>query len=57
VAQIGFRIFLENEKNEVKPWSECSAEEKQRFQTNASKRLSATMSEYYTQHPNEYVNF
>lgn len=54
MATIGFRVFLENEQGEVKPWGECSEEEINKFQKSASERLGKSMSRYYSQHPEEY---
>lgn len=54
MAKIGFRLFLENEQGEVKPWGECSEDEINRFKENASKRLGKSMSRYFGQHPEEY---
>jgi hypothetical protein len=50
---ITFRLFLETNE-ETKPFEECSKEDVQAFTENASKRLSDTMSRYYTQHTEEY---
>ncbi len=54
MAKIGFRLFLENEQGEVKPWDECSEEELKRFKKTASERLGKSMSRYFSQHPEEY---
>jgi hypothetical protein len=50
---LGFRLFMETEKG-AKPFEECTEEELQTFKVNAEKRLSDTMSRYYTQHTDEY---
>ncbi len=55
MANIGFRIFIENEKNEVKPWDECSIEDVEKFKEHAAQRLGSVMSDYFTHHPQEYV--
>ncbi len=47
-----FRLFLETE-TETKRFEDCSAEEIKAFKENASKRLSNTLSQYYTQNPQE----
>ena len=49
-----FRLFLETE-TETKKWEDCTKEEIERFNDNALKRLSSTLSQYYTQHPDELV--
>lgn len=49
---ITFRLFLETE-NGTKKFEECSKEEIKAFEENASKRLSNTLSQYYTQNPQE----
>ncbi len=47
-----FRLFLETE-TETKKWEDCTKEEIERFNDNALKRLSNTLSQYYTQNPQE----
>lgn len=47
-----FRLFLETETG-TKKWEDCTEEEIKEFHENASKRLSNTMTQYYTQHPEE----
>ena len=47
-----FRLFLETE-TETKKWADCTDEEIKAFNENATKRLSNTLSQYYTQHPQE----
>ena len=49
---ITFRLILETE-NETKKFEDCSKEEIKAFKENASKRLSNTLSQYYTQNPQE----
>lgn len=49
---ITFRLFLETE-NETKKLEDCSKEEIKAFQENATKRLSNTLSQYYSQNPQE----
>ena len=51
-----FRLFLETETG-TKKWEDCTEEEIKEFHENASKRLSSTMSRYYTQHPEELENY
>ena len=47
-----FRLFLETE-TETKRFEDCTDEEIEKFNESASKRLSNTLSQYYTQHPQE----
>ena len=47
-----FRLFLETEK-ETKKFEDCTEEEIKAFKESAAKRLSKTLSQYYTQHPEE----
>lgn len=37
------------------PWEELTEEQIRRFRENAAKRLSQTMSDYYSRHPDEYA--
>ena len=53
---ITFRLFLETE-TETKRFEDCTEEEIKEFHESASKRLSSTMSRYYTQHPEELENY
>lgn len=43
------------EDGSVVPWEERTPEQDQRFRENATKRLTETMSAYYSQHPEEYA--
>lgn len=47
-----FRLFLETE-TETKRFEDCTTNEIKTFEENAVKRLSNTLSQYYTQHPQE----
>jgi hypothetical protein len=49
---ITFRLFLETE-TETKRFEDCTKDEIKAFQENATKRLSNTLSQYYTQHSQE----
>ena len=49
---ITFRLFLETE-NEVMKFEDCTKEEIKTFKDNASKRLSNTLSQYYSQNLQE----
>ena len=48
-----YRLFLETE-TETKRFEDCTTNEIKRFEENAKKRLSNTLSQYYTQHPTEF---
>ena len=50
---ITFRLFLETESG-VKKLDDCSKKEISDFKKSASKRLSNTLSQHYTQNPQEY---
>lgn len=49
---ITFRLFLETE-NGTKNLKDCTEQEIKAFKENASKRLSNTLSQYYTQNSQE----
>ncbi len=48
-----YRLFLETE-TETKAFEDCTTDEIKKFEENATKRLSNTLSQYYTQHPKEF---
>jgi hypothetical protein len=50
---ITFRLFLETE-TETKRFEDCTKDEIKAFQENATKRLSNTLSQHYTQNPQEF---
>ena len=52
---IQVRCFLITEDGTTKPWAELKPEEIKKFRAAASERLSRTMSDYYTQHPEQYA--
>lgn len=52
---ITFRLFLETE-NGTKEFEKCSKDEIKAFEKSASKRLSNTLSQYYSQNPQELKN-
>ena len=52
IVGITFRLFLETGK-EAKKFEDCTKEEIKEFEKNASKRMSNTLSMYYTQNPQE----
>lgn len=50
-----FACYLILEDGTTLPWEETTEEQRNRFRENAIKRLSQVMSDYYTQHPDEYA--
>ena len=48
-----YRLFLETE-TETKRFEDCTTNEIKKFEENATKRLSNTLSQYYTQHQKEF---
>ncbi len=48
-----YRLFLETE-TETKKFEDCTTNEIKEFEKNATKRLSNTLSQYYTQRPTEF---
>ncbi len=42
------------EDGEIVPFDEMTEEQRTRWQENTCKRLSERMSDYYTQHPDQY---
>ena len=52
IEVVGY-LILEN--GSIIPWDERTPEQDRRFRENATKRLTAAMSDYYTQHPEEYA--
>lgn len=52
IVAITFRLFLETGK-ETKRFEDCSKEEVEAFNKNASRRLGKTLSQYYTHNPQE----
>ena len=52
---ITFVCYLILEDGTTVPWEETTEEQRARFRENATKRLTAAMSDYYTQHPEEYA--
>ena len=53
ILAITFRLFLETE-TETKRFEDCTKDEIKAFKENATKRLSDTLSQYYTQNPQEF---
>ena len=47
--------YLILEDGTTVPWEETTEEQRQRFWRNAAKRSSEALSDYYTQHPDEYA--
>ena len=52
ITVVGFLIL---EDGNVIPWEERTPEQDRRSRENATKRLTRTMSDYYSQHPEEYA--
>lgn len=52
ITVVGYLIL---EDGSIVPWEERTPEQDRRFRENATKRLTAAMSDYYTQHPEEYA--
>ena len=52
IEVVGYLIL---EDGSIIPWDERTPEQDRRFRENATKRLTAAMSDYYTQHPEEYA--
>ena len=52
ITVVGFLIL---EDGNVIPWEERTPEQDRRFREKATKRLTAAMSDYYSQHPEEYA--
>lgn len=52
IEVVGYLIL---EDGTIIPWDERTPEQDRRFRENATKRLTATMSDYYTKHPEEYA--
>lgn len=50
-----FVCYLILEDGTSVPWEETTEEQRNRFRENATKRLTQVMSDYYTQHPDEYA--
>ncbi len=51
---MGFVCYLLSEDGTAIPFEELTPEQKAAWQQAAAARLSETMSDYYTQHPEEY---
>lgn len=52
---ITVRGFMILEDGSIVPVEDLTQEQIERFQERSAKRLSRTMSEYYSQHPEEYA--
>lgn len=52
IEVVGYLIL---EDGSIIPWEERTPEQDRRFRENATKRLTTVMSDYYTQHPEEYA--
>ncbi|MBQ9719385.1 MAG: hypothetical protein IJV64_01690 [Oscillospiraceae bacterium] len=52
--ELGFACYLILEDGRAVPWDELTPEQLRRFRERATQRLSERMSDYYTQHPEEF---
>lgn len=50
-----FVCYLILEDGTTVPWEETTEAQRKRFRENATKRLTQRMSDYYSQHPEEYA--
>lgn len=51
------RIMVIMENGETKPFDELTADERSRLMNNISKRMSSTMSDYFSNHIDEYKEY
>ena len=54
--ELSFVCYMILEDGSTVPFEELSEEQRRRFRENARERLSARMSDYYTQHPGEILS-
>lgn len=52
---LSFVCYMILEDGSTVPWEELTPEQVGRFRERAAERLSAGMSDYYTQHPDEFA--
>lgn len=52
---LSFVCYMILEDGSTVPFEDLTAEQRARFRENAAARLSQRMSDYYTQHPDEYA--
>lgn len=53
-AELSFVCYMILEDGSTVPFEDLTEEQRQRFRESAKERLSARMSDYYTQHPTEF---
>ncbi len=51
--ELGFVCYMILEDGSTVPFEDLTEEQRRRFRENAAQRLSANLSDYYTQHPEE----
>lgn len=52
---LSFVCYMILEDGSTVPFEDLTQEQLQRFRKNATRRLTERMSDYYTQHPDEYA--
>ena len=52
---LSFVCYMILEDGSTVPFEDLTQEQLQRFRENATRRLTERMSDYYTQHPDEYA--
>lgn len=53
---LSFVCYMILEDGSTVPFEDLTQEQLQRFRENATRRLTERMSDYYTQHPDEYAH-
>lgn len=53
--ELSFVCYMILEDGSTVPFEDLSEEQLQRFRKNAAQRLTERMSDYYTQHPEEFA--
>ena len=53
--EITVRGFLILEDGRTVPWEETTEEQRERFRENAARRGTERLSDYYTQHPEDFL--
>ena len=54
-CSLSYVCYMILEDGSTVPFEDLTAEQRRRFQENATQRLSERMSDYYTQHPEEWI--
>ena len=52
--ELGFVCYMILEDGSTVPFEDLTEEQRRRFRENAAEQLSQRMSDYYTQHPEEF---